>query len=327
MALPSTAITRLELSATFSEFDLAVNRKKFIGPRVFKPVLVGIQAADVGKIPLEALLETADDSRAPSGEYKRGDFEFTKFSYATDEHGREEPLDDRTLKIYRDIFDAEAIHSQRAMDIVLRNLEIACAAKLYDTAVWTGATLTTAVAVEWSTVATGVPITNIKAAKQRVRDNCGLEPNALVCNQLQFENAMATDQVVDRLKYWGGDDPKNLNEATAAALFGLEHIIVAGGIKNTAKKGQSAAISRIWSDEYVMVCRVAETADPQEPCIGRTFMFSEENAGVGSDEELAIIVEEYREERVRGSVIRARNDRDLVVMYPEAGHMLSNITA
>ena len=74
-----------------------------------------------------------------------------------------------------------------------------------------------------------------------------------------------------------------------------------------------------------MVACVAVTDDPQEPCVGRTFLWNEENAGVGTDEELAVIVEEYREEGVRGSVIRARNDRDIVIMYKEAGHLLSNV--
>jgi len=325
MALPSTAITRLDLSATFTEFDLAMSRKKFVAPQVFRPVPVGAQSADVGKIPLEALLETQPDDRAPGGEYKRGDFEISSYSYSCQEKAREEPLDDRTLKVYRDVFDAEDIHAQRAVDMLLRNYEIACAAALYDTAVWTGASLATAVSNKWSVAASGTPIEDIEGAKRYVEDNSGLEPNAVVMNHRQLWYAMRTANVVDLLKYSGSDDPKNLNHAVASQLFGLEYIIVAGGIKNTAKKGQSAAISRIWSDSYVMVCRVAETNDPKEPCIGRTFMWSEENAGLGSDEELAIITEEYREEKVRGSVLRARYDRDIKVMYAEAGHLLTTI--
>lgn len=327
MALPSTAITRLDLSATFSEFDLAASRLQFIGPKVLRPRLVGVQAADVGKIPLNQLLITKDDSRAPGGEYKRDDFEFDKFTYATDEHGREVPLDDRTLRIYRDILDAEDIQSQRAVDMVLRNYEIDIAAAIYDTAVWTGASRTTAVSSEWSSAANGKPRVDVENAKRKVRDGCGLEPNALVCNRLQFWNLANTDEIKDLIKYWGGDDPKRINEAMIAAALDLEFILVAGGIKNTANQGQSATLSRVWSDENVQVCRVATTDDPQEPCVGRTFMFSEENAGVGSDEELALIAEEYREEKVRGSVIRVRNDRDIVIMYAAAGHMLSNITA
>lgn len=326
MALPSTAITRLELSATFSEFDLAVSRLRFVAPSVFRPRLVSRQAGDVGKITLEQLLDTKPDDRAPGGEYKRDDFEFDKFDYATEEHGREAAMDDRTLRIYRDILDAEDIQSQRAVDKVLRNYEIDAAAALYNTTTWTGASLTTTITNEWDDATNGVPITDIEAAKRKVRSGSGLEPNALVLNRDQFWNAMRTDQVISLLKYWGGDDPKDLNLATASALFDLEHIIVAGGIKNTANQAASASISSIWSDEYAMVCRVAETDDPQEPCVGRTFMFSEENAGVGSDEELALIAEEYREERVRGSVIRVRNDRHIKVMYAEAGHLLSNVT-
>jgi hypothetical protein len=38
-------------------------------------------------------------------------------------------------------------------------------------------------------------------------------------------------------------------------------------------------------------------------------------------------VESYRDEKVRGDVIRVRHDVDEIVLYPEAGHLLSNITA
>ena len=174
MALPSSAITRMELSATFSEFDLAASRLNFIGPRVLRPRLVGVQAADVGKIPIEQLLVTKDDSRAPGSEYKRDDFEFTSFSYSTDEHAREAPLDDRTLKVFRDVLDAEDIMSQRIVDMVLRNYEIACAAALYDTATWTGAALTAGITHEWDDGTNAVPIDDIEAAKRKVRDGSGL---------------------------------------------------------------------------------------------------------------------------------------------------------
>lgn len=323
--LPSTTITRLELSATFTEFDLAMDRRRFIAPRVLRPRLVGLQAADVGKVTLESLLRTGSDARAPGGGYRRDDAEFTKYAYATDEHGREVPLDDRTIKLYRDVLDAEQIHSQRAGDMVLRNYEIDAAAAIYDPSTWTGASLTTAITNEWNDHANATPLTDVQAAKKKVRDGCGLMPNALVCNTRQMWNACNCDSVVNRLKYWGGEDPKQVNAATLAVLFDLDYIIVAGGIKNSANEAQSASLSDIWNDEYAMVCRVAETDDPQEPCIGRTFLWVEENNGLGTDEELALIVEEYREDGVRGSVIRARNDRDIVIMYTEAGHLLSNV--
>ena len=327
MALPSTAITRIELSATFSEFDLAASRRKFIGPRVLRPRPVAIQAADIGKIPLEALLQDKETARAAGAGYKGGDFEFAKFSYSTTEHGWKEPLDDRTLKIFRDILDAENIHAQRAVDFVLRRYERAVAAAVYDTAVWTGAALTTTLTNEWDDATNATPINDIEAAKRKVRDGSGLEANALICNSDQAWNAAHCDQVIDLIKYAGFDDPKNVTAEALAAILGLDFILVAGGLRNTAKLGQTAVLGKIWSDEYAMVARVAVTDDPQEPCIGRTFFWTGDGpTAPGTAEELAVIVEEYRNEDVRGSVVRARNDRDIVIMYAEAGHLLSNVT-
>ena len=323
----STTITRYELSSTFEEFDAAMNRKRFIGPRALRPRLVGLQAANVGKLPVEALLITKDDARAPGAGYKRSDAEFTTFSYATEEHGHEVALDDRQIAIYRDVLDAEDILSQRAADIVLRNYEIACAAALYDTTVWTGAPLTTAITHEWDDATNGVPITNIEAARRKVRSGSGLDPNALICNRDQLWNLANTAQVIDRLKYAGFDDPKNFTKRAIAELLDLEFILVAGGFKNASKEGQDASLSSIWSDEYAMVARVAVTDDPQESCVGRTFIWTGDGpGGVGDDEELAILTEEYRDEKVRGSVLRARNDRDIVVMYAQAAHLMSNVT-
>jgi len=76
-----------------------------------------------------------------------------------------------------------------------------------------------------------------------------------------------------------------------------------------------------------MVARVAETDDPREPCIGRTFMWAGDGPGApGTGEEIAVLVEEYREESRRGSVLRARNDRDIELMYPQAGCLITGLS-
>lgn len=323
MVMPSAAITRYELSLPFEEFDLAMNMRGFIGPRVLRPRLVSVQSANVGKIPLEQLLGQKDTNRAPGAGYTRGDFEFTTFSYATQEHGWEEPIDDRTLAVFRDMIDAEAVHNQRAVSFVAEAYERAVAAAVYNTTTWTGATLTTAITNEWDDSANATPSSDVLAAKEKIRTLSGLEANALIMNKYQFECLCVTDEMLDRVKYTQRADMATMVAAVADCL-GVEFLLVSGGFTNSANAQATASMARLWSNEYMMVCRVATTDDPREPCIGRTFMFTEENAGVGTDEALAIITEEYRDENVRGSVIRCRNDRDIVIMYAEAGHLLSN---
>lgn len=328
MVMPSTAITRYDLSKPFSEFDLRLNQLGFIGPQVFRPRTVDIQAADVGKTVIEQLLQQKSTKRAAGAGYKRGDFEFTKYNYATEEYGWEEPLDDRTLRIFADMIEAEQIHADRAMDFVLGEYERDCATTLYDTAVWTGAALTSVITDEWDDHANAIPIDNIIAGREKVLAGCGMMPNALILNDFQFRHLCQCNQIKESVKYTNVATSDAL-ASYVAEILGIERIIIAGkkgaAVKNSAINATAASISRIWSNEYMMLAKVAVTDDPQEPCVGRTFVWSGDGpSAAGSDEALALIVEEYREENKRGGVIRARNDRQILVMYPEAAHMFSN---
>jgi len=323
---PSTAITRLELGSTFEEFDLRMNQAGFIGASVLRPRMVGKNAADVGKIPLKVLLQSRSTRRAPGGGYARDNWEFEKYTYAVAEYGKEEPLDDAQLAIYGDIVDAERICADRAEDAVLNEFERDAAAAVYNTATWTGASLTTAITNEWDDFTNATPINDVMSAINAVEVGSGLQANALVLNRKVFRNLMQCNQIVDRIKYTQTPTVDQIRNALAD-LLGLRFIFVAGGLKNSANEGQAAAISRIWSDEYAMVCRVAESDDPREPCIGRTFIWDgDSHAAPGDGGRLAVLMEEYREEKLRGTVYRARNNRDIVTMYAQAGHLLSNLT-
>lgn len=326
MAQPSTAITRTELGSTFMEFDLSMSRRGFIGTRVLRPRMSSVQAADVPLVPIEALLLDQPDDRAPGGSYRRGDWEWTKYSFATQERGREEAIDDRTLAIYRDLIDAEVIHAMRAMDFVMRKFETRVKTAVYDTAVWTGAPLTTAVAIKWDAYSTAVPKRNVDAAVEKVKLSGATSPNKLTMNDTQLRDLTEVDSIIERIKYDSMDDPKRITSTFLAALFMLEEILVADYVlKNTANPAQAASIANVWDNDKVMLGRMAVTDDPAEVCIGRTIMFTEETAGPGTDEGIAVTMEEYREESVRGGVIRARTDYTQKIIYKEAGHLLTNI--
>ena len=142
-------------------------------------------------------------------------------------------------------------------------------------------------------------------------------------NRQVFNNVRATDDVKDNIASSGaGESVKasKITEQQLAEVFDLDHVIVAGSAKNTANTGQAASLSQIWSSEYAMVARVAETNDIREPCLGRIFHWGEDGSEIGG------MIETYRDETVRGDVVRVRHDVDEVVFYVEAGHLLSNIT-
>jgi len=159
-----------------------------------------------------------------------------------------------------------------------------------------------------------------------------MRPNALIVTDFALRHLKRTAQVEDLLKYSGHDDPKNLGVLQGLQeLFDLERIIVADGFKNTADEGQTGSFSRMWDVTMAMVAHINDSGDIEdpEPTVGRTIMWNEENASIpgSDDQEIAVIMEEYREESRRGGVIRARNDRQVKILHAEAGHLLQVVTA
>ncbi len=320
----SLATQRPDL-ATFLEFDLESERNGYIASQVLPVMNVASQAGNFGKIPLAQLLHQSDTKRAPGSGYSRGNWTFDKATYATDEHGHEEPVDDREARMYAEYFDAEQVSTMRAFSTVLRNAEGRVADAVFNATTWTGSPLTTAITNEWDSnhTADAVPIDDVEAAVNAVYDGSGLWPNALIINRKVFRNLRNLDQIIERINSEGAGNaskPSDITTQMLAQVFDLDYVIVAGTSKNSAKEGQSATPVQIWDSEYAMVCRIATSNDMREPCIGRTFHWSDDGSSIGGT------VESYRDEVIRGDVIRVRHDVDEVILYPQAGHLLSNVT-
>lgn len=324
MATPTSAPPTLRPDlAEFMEFDLENERKGYVALQVLPPVEVSLQADNPGKVPLETLLQEADTKRNDRGMYNRVNTKFETFAYATQENGIEVPIDEREKNRYQHLIQIDQISNAKGWGIVSRNHEIRVANLVFNTTTFTGSSLTTGITHEWDDPVNAVPITDVEAAVKKIYDNSGLDANALVINKQVFRNLRNCEQVVERIQSAGAGSATKARDITIEMLkevFDLDHIIVAGASKNTANEGQAATPARIWSGEYAMVCRIAESGDMREPCLGRTFHWSEDGSVIGGT------IEEYEEMQSRARIIRVRHDTDEVIMYPQAGHLLSNIT-
>lgn len=326
MPSPSTSLATLrpDLAGSLTEFDLAMDRQGFIGLRVAPVLEVAKASGTYGVIPVEELLQNRDTFRAPGSGYSRGKFTFTTASFATDEHGAEETIDDRQAALYSQYFVAEQVHTARAYDAVLRNHEKRVASLVFNTSTFTGSSLTTAVGTPWSTIASATPVTDVEAACRKVWDNSGMWPNTLIINRHVFRYLRQCTQVKDLIAASGAgfpNRPQDITTAMLSAVFDLPKIIVAGGAKASQNEGQSATFANIWSNSYAMVCYTADSQDIQAPTLARTFHWAEDGSQIGGT------VETYRDESVRGDVVRVRHDTDEKIVYTQLGHLLSNIAS
>jgi hypothetical protein len=339
MSAPRTAIQRFDLSFSYGEFSLLANKKKFIGLKVLPPAPVALQAASYLYVKIESLLKKPESTqRAPYSAYNRDNFLFDTGSYVTEDHGAEETVDDRQLAIYANVIKLENFAVMRAINRVLLAYEVDVAAAVFATGSFSNGAAGTisnnaAGAVPWSTHATATPIEDIDAARQSVLLACGTMPNSLVLSDWALVQLCRCHEIQDLLKYSGHDDPKEYVRRLPALceLLLLDNIHVGRGIKNTADDGQSASISRIWDPTMALVCHISDESDVEapEPTIGRTFMWTQENAEIpgAADDTPGVIVEEYREENRRGGTIRARNDRQVKIIHAAAGYLITGVTA
>lgn len=321
MPAPSSSLASLrpDLAESLMEFDLASDQARYIGHLVFPVVPVQKQAGNFGRIPVEQLLKQASTARAPGSGYSRGNWTFEPGTYTCEEHGHEEVVDDREAEMYSDYFDAELVSAMRAQATVLRNYEQRVADAVFNTTTYTATTVTN----EWDDATNATPIDDVEARVQAIYDASGLWADALIISQKVFRNLRNANQVINRITASGAGNPAKAEDVTAAmmsAVFDLPKILVGGGTKNSANEGQTFAAAEIWSGEYAMVCKTSDSQDFKDPCIGRTFHWAQDGSTPTA------IVESYRDETVRGDVVRSRHDTDEVTLYTAAAALLDNIT-
>ncbi len=308
------ATPRLDLGAALEEY--VQNAGDFIGTKLFPIFKTPQKAANFSAITRETLTQSPDTKRSKEGNYNRGSIGAKDITYACKENGFEMPLDDGDRKNYEKDFDAELAVSKAAMNIVLRGQEVRIAAKAFDTAVFTGAALTTDVSGSnaWSDATKDI-IKTVRDGKAKVRQNCGLLPNAIVISYTNLNRCLENNGIKDAIKYTARPTEAEIINALKD-LFGLQYVLVANAIKNSAKEGQAFSGTDIWSSTYALLAVVAaDGQDITQPSVGRTMLWA-------NDSPENVMVEEYRDNPIRSDVFRSRQHTDELLLDKYFGHLL-----
>ena len=322
---PSSALASLrpDLGGAFMEFPAEMDALGYIANQVLPFHEVALAADTFGIIPVEEMLKQPDVEHKAGTAYNRDDIEFAEGSYATSEKGTEKVAPDSERKRYRHFFDLLKLCTRRGRAQIMRAAEIRAAALVFNTTTWTGAALTTAASTAWSTHATGTVVADVAAACKKVWDGTGLYPNALIVNRWVYQDIRQCASIIARIESGGAGGPTKASDITPeklAEVFDLDRVIVAGGAKNSADEGAALSIASVWGN-LAMVAKVATSDDIEEPCIGRCFHWSEDGAEPGGT------VEQYREERVRGEVIRVRHEVQEKILYVPTAHLITGVKA
>ena len=315
--MPTTnSVFRPELGVLAYEYSLGAAQQGFIGRPVLPVFETDLRAAQYPMIPAEAILEMQDTARAPRAAYARGDYSFESAEYYCREYGWEEPLDDTEAMLYRRYFDAEVVAVQRATLMILRNEE----KRVVEATINNAGLPNGAVAKAWSSYADADPLADINKAKDHFRFSVGLQPNALVLDMDILRHISMCDAVMDRIKYSNPNALRGeLTIEQLKAYFGVANILVSNAVYNSGPKGGDLKVETLWPRNKVMLaCLSSGGPDLREPCLGRTFVWSEDSG--------LLTTESYREEQTRGTIYRVRQNTDERLQFVGAGYVLTGVT-
>jgi len=286
----------------------------FIGITMLPVFPTRKKAAAFSAITRESILRRRNVKRAAKSAYNRDSYEGDDISYSCQEYGHEQPLDDSERALYASDFDAELVAVMVAEGVLTREQEIRIAAALFNTTTWTGDALYTDYSADpWDSADADI-IGQVKAMKEKVRQNVGMEPDSLLVSKVQFDNATTINSdILDRLKYTQTATKRALEE-NLAAILGIGRVVVGNGVYNSAAEGQDMTAADIWSDDYAMVAVTAKTNQLAEPCLGRTMLWT-------ADSPENVTVEEYREPQSRSGIYRVRQQTDEKVFDPYFAHL------
>ncbi len=307
------ATPRLELGVAVQEFIQTAD--EFVGTKIMPIFKTKKKAATFSAITRDYITQDVDTKRSSRGNYNRIGVGAKDKSFNCAENGLENPLGDDERALYQTDFQAELVCSKVTARAVLQAQEKRIAAKIFNTTTFTGSALyTDNTANPWATIATDI-IGQVSTGKQKIRSNTGLLPNALLMNYANFENCKKNTAILNRIQY-----NKVATDAEVAgylaALFGVDNILIAKGILNSAKEGQTFVSGDIWSSNFVLFGLIDPSGeDLSIPSVGRTFLWTEDSPDNA-------LVEQYRDDTIRSDVFRVRQNTDENLIDPYFGHLM-----
>jgi hypothetical protein len=259
---------------------------------------------------------TAPETKHADGAvYNRVALYADDMEYLCADHGIEAQLTDRQRQKYVDDFDAEleTLNGIKTKMMIAREKRVKDL--IFNTTTWTGDDLyTDNSASPWDTASTDI-ISQITAAKEKVRLNTGVMADSLVIGEASMQNLLKNDDIIARFP-----GTQVISEATLranlAAIFGLSNLIVGAVVYNSADEGQDFSATDLWVDDYAMVAALGSESMPiTEPQLGRTIYWQQYIDGLR-------YVEQYREEQTKSDIFRVEESIDEKVFDAYFAHLM-----
>lgn len=198
--------------------------------------------------------------RAYGAPYAEGGFGMSTDTYATEQWGLSKPVADEEVATSQAPGESLITTTNRWLSgRALIRKERLFATAFFGTSIWTTDKTN---ATKWSTTST--PVDDVRTAKRTISQLTGMNPNLMICGEIVEDRLLTNAAIIDRLKYTRAATINEMRAALAATL-GIDRILVAQAIYNSANENADASMTPIIDDD-ALVCY----QDPSAGVFGAT---------------------------------------------------------
>jgi hypothetical protein len=256
--MPQPSINQVHVDAILTNASVAYiqSADNFIATKVFPIVPVDKQSNLYFKYTKEDWFRDDARLRADGAEAATSGYGLTTDNYYADVYAVKKAVGDQTMANFDNPLDPMRDAAKFTAQLILNRLENQFVTDYITTGVWgtdyTGVSgsPSTNEFKQWSDLANSDPIQDIELAKGKILQTTGFEANKLVLGYDAYRVLRNHPDIIDRVKYTGRDVP---DTQYLAQLFGVEEVLVAKAVKNTANEGQTGSFSFSFGKSALLV--------------------------------------------------------------------------
>lgn len=296
--MPNPTAGAVHVDSLLTDISIAFvqSSTKYIATRAFPAVPVQQRSDVYATYDRGDFLRDEVERRMQGGEAVQIGYRTGTDSYLAEEWAAAHAIDDQVRANADSPFAPEQDAVRFLTQKMLIKREVEFVTNYMNTGIWGVDSSGGSDFTQWSNAAS-TPIEDIHNASFDVEAATGYLPNKLIVGRQVWLDLKNHPDIVDRVKYTSSAP---IDTGIVARLFGLDEILVAGAVRNTAVEGVTHVGAHIVGDDALLVYSPSSPGLMQ-PAAGYTFEWTGLIPGMGGQ-----VVERYRDESRVSDIVRVR---------------------
>lgn len=316
MAQPTANDVHIDAILTNISVAYIQDQNAFVASKVFPTIPVEKQSDKYFVYTKGDWFRDEAQLRAPATESAGSGYNLTTATYNTQVYAFHKDVDDQVRANADNPLNPDRDATSFITQRMLLRQEIQWASEFFTTSVWATDSTPTNL---WNDYTASDPIGDVETAKATILTSTGFLPNTMVMGYDVFRQLRNHPDIVDRVKYTSAE---NVTEDILARFFGVDRILVARAVKNTALEGAATSMSSIVGKNAALYY-VAPSAGILTPSAGYQFAWRGVSDGMGAN----IGITRFRMPELRADRIEAQMAWDNKVIAADLGYFFSACVA